>query len=102
MIRTEKETALLIALWEVIAIIIVAGILFIISGCATYPYPHETHYSLDGWKVVYADPDSIRFYCRDEKLRGCTITAIKTMFCPIDNYWTCGHELRHVTEGGFH
>ena len=84
-------------------------ICIMLAGCGTAAAKREVH-SLDGWKVVYNDPDAMYKACRGLHADtrginitvGCTDYANKTIYCPKWNFSVCGHELHHITDGPFH
>lgn len=80
-------------------IILILITIFLLTNCTSYGIVSE-RYSLDGWGVVYGDSETIEEICKGK--RGCCIPYTKTIYCPENFDYVCGHELRHITNGKFH
>ena len=61
----------------------------------------RSEHSLDGWRVIYNDYDSIESLCGIRAV-GCADFENKVIYCEKLDFKTCGHELHHITDGTYH
>jgi hypothetical protein len=93
--RTE-HILLLMAYYACVGILLFT-VLIALTGCA-----HTiTSHSLDGWTVVYNDTETIERLCGPWAI-GCCDYSTQTIYCALDAFEVCGHELKHITHGRFH
>ena len=82
-----------------------------LMGCGT-PQPYQQVHVIPHLTITYMDKESIqrRFtkttnmssVLETNVLQGYYDYTTNTLFCPIDQDATCGHELKHAVLGDFH